>query len=318
MSKVLSASKCGFPCERNLFYSVNGYEGNSSSHSQRIFDVGTALEPVIVDWLRSDGWEVEYNQGSQNAEIEVSIDVEGGQLVGHPDCIISRPEGLQNVLIDIKTMNERAFTQWKREGSLKSKPQYVKQLHVYAAGLIAQGRKIEKLGIVGVNKNNSELHMDFFDFDPELMKRIQDMTEHVFSLNDAPVENSPSESWCCSYCEFSQLCNLYGVPPVSNDNPELPQVVSDSEIVIQAMHQLIEAREKAKQAKVQEDEAKNILDEHIRQKGFTSLEGGGYVCSITERKTQRFDSAEFKKVHPDLMNQFMKESVSVTYTVKEA
>ncbi|MBQ4468783.1 MAG: hypothetical protein II917_01400, partial [Synergistaceae bacterium] len=92
-SKVLSASKCGFPCERNLFYSVNGYEGNSSSHSQRIFDVGTALEPVIVEWLRSDGWNVEYNQGSQNAEIEVSIELNGGQLIGHPDCIISRPEG---------------------------------------------------------------------------------------------------------------------------------------------------------------------------------------------------------------------------------
>ena len=318
MSKVLSASKCGFPCERNLYYSVNGYEGNSSSHSQRIFDVGTALEPVIVEWLRSDGWEVEYNQGSQNAPIEVAIDVEGGQLVGHPDCIISRPDGLQNVLIEIKTMNERSFTLWKREGSIKSKPQYVKQLHVYAAGLMSQGRKIEKLGIVGVNKNNSELHMDFFDLDTERMKRILDMTEHVFSLSEAPFENSPSESWCCSYCEFSQLCNLYGVPSVSNDNPELPPVVSDSEIVIHAMQQLMEAREKAKQAKVQEDEAKNILDEHIRQKGFTSLEGGGYVCSITERKTQRFDSAEFKKVHPDLMNQFMKESVSVTYTVKEA
>lgn len=318
MSKVLSASKCGFPCERNLYYSVNGYEGNSSSHSQRIFDVGTALEPVIVDWLRSDGWEVEYNQGSQNAPVEVSIELNGGQLIGHPDCIISRPEGLQNVLIDIKTMNERAFTQWKREGSLKSKPQYVKQLHVYAAGLIAQGRKIEKLGIVGVNKNNSELHIDFFDFDENVMNSVRESAQRVFSLNDAPFENSPAESWCCSYCEFSGQCNLYGVPTVSRNNSELPPVFTDSDAVIQAMQEIVRAREMAKEAKSIEDNAKNVLDELIRQKGLSSVEGGGYVCSITERKTQRFDSAEFKKVHPDLMNQFMKESVSVTYTVKEA
>ena len=81
MSKVLSASKCGFPCERYLFYSVNSPEAEAtSSRTQRIFDVGTALEPVIVEWLRSDGWDVEYNQGSQNAPLEVQIDVVGGSL----------------------------------------------------------------------------------------------------------------------------------------------------------------------------------------------------------------------------------------------
>lgn len=318
MTKVLSASKCGFPCERNLFYSVNGYEGNTSTHSQRIFDVGTALEPFVVEWLRSDGWNVEYNEGSQNAEIEVTVDVPNGQLIGHPDCIISRPEGLQNVLIDIKTMNERSFTLWKREGSLKSKPQYVKQLHVYAAGLMAQGRTIEKLGIVGVNKNNSDMHMDFFDFDENIMKSISESAQRVFSLTDAPIENSPTESWCCNYCEYSNICNLSGMPPIMNDKPELPSVFSDSDEVIRAMHQLLDAREKAKSAKALEDDAKNTLDRLIRDKGLTSMQAGGYVCSITERKTSRFDSAEFKKVHPDLMNQFMKESISVSYTVKEA
>ncbi|MBQ6969824.1 MAG: PD-(D/E)XK nuclease family protein [Synergistaceae bacterium] len=318
MSKVLSASKCGFPCERNLFYSVNNYEGNSSSHSQRIFDVGSALEPVIVEWLRSDGWNVEYNQGSQNAPLEVAIDVSGGQLIGHPDCIISRPDGLQNVLIDIKTMNERSFTLWKKEGSLKSKPQYVKQLHVYAAGLMAQGRTIEKLGIVGVNKNNSEMHMDFFDFDENIMKSISESAQRVFSLTDVPLINSPSESWCCNYCEFSKQCNLSGLPPIPATNPELPPMFTDSDVVIEAMHELVRAREMAKEAKTIEDNAKNVLDEHIRQKGLSSVEGGGYVCTISERKSMRFDSAGFKKVHPDLMNQFMKESVSVTYTVKEA
>lgn len=131
MNKVLSASKCGFPCERYLFYSVNGHEGSTSSHSQRIFDVGTALEPIVVEWLRSDGWEVEYNQGSQNAPIEVEIELEGGILTGHPDCIISKPDGPHHVLVDIKTMNERSFAFWKRQGSLKSKPQYLNSKESY-------------------------------------------------------------------------------------------------------------------------------------------------------------------------------------------
>ena len=69
MEKVLRASKIGFPCDRNLYYSANGVEGITSPKSQRIFDVGTYLEPVVVERLRADGWESEYNAGSQNAEL---------------------------------------------------------------------------------------------------------------------------------------------------------------------------------------------------------------------------------------------------------
>ena len=318
MSKVLSASKCGFPCERYLFYSVNSPEAEAtSSRTQRIFDVGTALEPVIVEWLRSDGWDVEYNQGSQNAPLEVQIDVVGGSLSGHPDCIISKPDGPHNVLADIKTMNERSFSFWKRQGSLKSKPQYVKQLHVYAEGLIKQGREIEKLCIIGVNKNNSEMHFDFFDFDQSIADEIHEAAQRVFALSDAPVEPSPSENWCCSYCEFSNSCELRNLPPMHQGSSELPPAVSDSDALLVAMKKLIEARELAKQAKSMEDEAKNFLDEQIRQKGLSSVQSGGYICSIKETATTRFDSAGFKKAHPDIAQKFTKESIWVSYSVKE-
>ena len=317
MTKVLSASKCGFPCQRNLYYSINSCEGSTSSHSQRIFDVGTALEPVVVEWLRSDGWKVEYNQGSQKAPIEVEIEVEGGKLTGHPDCIISKENGPQNVLVDIKTMNERSFTLWKREGSLKSKPQYVKQLHVYAEGLMKQGRTIEKLCIVGVNKNNSEIHFDFFNFDQSIADGIKQTAQELFALNEPPTEQSPQESWCCNYCEYSKMCNLIHIPMMNTESPDLPPAITDSEAVISAMRQLVDAREMAKQAKALEDEAKNVLDENIRQKGLNSVQAGRYVCTIKESKSSRFDSTGFKKAHPDIAQQFTKESISVTYSVKE-
>ena len=171
MLKILRASKAGFPCERNLWYSVHGYAGTTDESAQRIFDVGTYLEPMVVEWLRSDGWEVEYNPGSQQAEYEISLKLDGGEIHGHPDCIISRGN-LRNVLVDIKTMNDRAFTLWKREGTEKSKPQYVDQVHIYAQGLIESGRNIEMLGIVGLNKNNSDLHIDLFKYDPARITEI--------------------------------------------------------------------------------------------------------------------------------------------------
>ncbi|MBR0075200.1 MAG: hypothetical protein IJP96_05560, partial [Synergistaceae bacterium] len=111
-----------------MYYSANSFEveGESDKQGQRILEVGKCLEPLIVEWLREDGWTVYYNEGSQDAPLKFEIPVSGGLLVGHPDCFISRP-GLANVLADIKTMNDRSFTTWKREGSLKSKSQYVDQ-----------------------------------------------------------------------------------------------------------------------------------------------------------------------------------------------
>ena len=86
--KIMQASKVGFPCDRNLYYAVNGYKGKVSTKSQRIFDIGTALEPVVIDWLNQDGWTTFYNAGSQHAEMALYADIQGGKIGGHPDVFM--------------------------------------------------------------------------------------------------------------------------------------------------------------------------------------------------------------------------------------
>ncbi len=318
MEKELSASKAGFPCMRNLWYTVNGYgvDGETDKRTQRIFDVGTALEPVAVDWLRQDGWTVEYNPGSQKAELKVSIPVRGGMLTGHPDCIISKGE-IQNALVDIKTMNDRAFTQWKREGTQKSKPQYATQLHIYAMGLIAQGRKIEHLGIVGVNKNNSEMYIDLFDYDAFRGEGIKDFTSMLFEMEKEPNLGCPHESWACSYCEFADICEIPKKPsPLASK--EAPLEFTADVGIIAAMAELKESRELGKKSREMEAHAKKVLNEMVRDKGLHGIQGGGLVFTMTERTSSRFDSTAFKEAHPELVSEFTKSSTSVFYDVKEA
>ena len=319
MDKILHASNAGFPCLRNLFYSVNGFEGITSPKSQRIFDVGTALEPCVVQWLRNDGWKVEYNQGSQDAPLEVSVLVKGGYIKGHPDAFMSRPDGLQNVLVDIKTMNDRAFTQWKREGTLASKPQYVTQLHCYAMGAMNLSRPVEHLAIAGINKNNSELHIDVFHFDELLADIIIDRANILFSLNSPEeaeqYEPCPAENWACNYCEFSHLCKArqeHHTEQAATDTQ-----ATDAEEIINAVNDLANARAISKHAKELEDGAKAVLDGYMKQNGISSLKAGGYICSIKERNTTRFDTNAFKKVHPDLAGQFSVKSSYTTYELKE-
>lgn len=320
MDKVLRASKAGFPCCRNLWYSVNGFPETVSPKTQRIFDVGTALEPVIVEWLKADGWNVEYNPGSQDAEIEVSVPIYGGKLAGHPDCIMSRGE-ISNALVDIKTMNERAFTQWKRERTLKSKPQYVTQLHIYAAGLKAQGRKIERLGIVGVNKNNSEMHIDIFEFDEGTYLDIISRAELVINASTVEEVDGATEKWACNYCEYAKQCELDREPFIPNDKPpvildaQIPE--TQDEAIISAMKALQNARELSKRVRELEAEAKPVLDENVKEKGLHGVTGGGLICRVRETTSSRFDSTAFKKAHPDIAVQYTKSSKSTTYEIKE-
>ena len=321
MSKVLRASKAGFPCQRNIWYAINGSPETVSEKSQRIFDVGTALEPVIVEWLRNDGWEVEYNPGSQDAEIEVSIPVEGGTIAGHPDCIISKGE-VQNALVDIKTMNERAFTYWKREGTQKAKPQYATQLHIYAMGLKAAGREISQLGIVGVNKNNSDMHIEFFPYDEFFAEDIKYMAYDLFSADEVPEFGCPTEKWACNYCEFANQCkndNASEIVPTNDKdilNEESSAPITHDEIVINAMRVLKEARQLSKQVREMEGEAKPVLDENVKAKGLRGVQGGGLICSVKERTTTQFDTSAFKKAHPELVPQYTKSTTSTIYDIK--
>lgn len=314
MSKILRASKAGFPCDRNLWYSVNGYAGTSDEATQRIFDVGTYLEPLVVKWLESEGWDVEYNPGSQDADVEVHVALDGGEMAGHPDCIISRGD-LQNVLVDIKTMNDRSFTIWRREGTLKSKPQYVDQVHIYAAGLRQAGRKIEHLGIVGLNKNNAELHIDLFEFDESRLAEIVERSERVMNEAIAPETDSPRESWCCGYCEYADFCELHRKPTLAEQDAEV-EYTEDAGI-IGALRELKDARDLAKDARDKEAEAKRAIDEYIKAHGNSRIVGGGLMLSLTTRESGRFDSTAFKKEHPELVVQYMKTSTSVLYEVKE-
>ena len=313
MTKILRASKIGFPCARNLWYAANGYEGETSARSQRIFDVGNYLEPMVVKWLRDDGWEVEYNPGSQNATLEVVVPVEGGEIRGHPDAFISRGD-VRNILIDIKTMNDRAFRLWKSEGTLRKYPQYADQLHVYAVGAMNAGHEVNGLGIVGVNKNTSELWIDFFRFDYGRIINNQNRAEGIFRIKTPPEVNCPAEKWACGYCEFSHMCELCKKRniPVGEDI-----VTTDDAEVIGAMENLQEARKMSKEAKELENDAKAVLDEKVRAQGVKSISGGGYILTLKETTKSGFDQAAFKKVHLELVSQFTKKTTSVTYELKE-
>jgi hypothetical protein len=313
-SKVLRASRIGSLCDRALFYSVSGAEEIISEKSQRIFEVGRVLEPVIVGWLRNDSWNVRRNLFlNSNEGMSLSISVNGGTIEAHPDCIISREDtGL--ILADIKTMNDRSFRSLKREGTAKSHPQYADQLTIYAQALRMQGYDITQLAIVALNKNNCEGHIDFFTFEPEWYEVLKERAEGIFACEDAPEQGSRFQDWCCSYCGYAHLCALAKKNTAVGDE-SVP--ATDNQEVIDAVELLSESRELERTGKELADEAKAVLDREVRKRGIQSVRCGNLILVLNEIRSSRLDTTALKKAHPELVHEFMKQSSSVRYDLRE-
>ena len=312
-SKVLRASKIGHPCERNLWYSVNGAEEATNEKSKRIFELGKLLEPVIINWLRNDGWKVRRNPiDDSNEGISLSIEVNGGTISAHPDCLISN-EDSGVILADIKTMNDRAFRSLKREGTVKAFSNYADQLTIYAQAMRNSGFKVDKLAIVALNKNDCDGHIDFFDFDSERFEALKRRAEKIFATDEAPDKGERFQDWCCGYCGFNPICELCKKDTAVGDE-SIP--ATDNQNVINAIELLSESREMEKAAKELSDEAKVVLDREIRQQGIKSVRVNNIVLVLNEITSSRFDTTAFKKSHPELVQNFMKTSTSVRYELK--
>lgn len=197
MTIVFRASSIGHLCPRKLWFeAVQGIEPVFDKKALRIFRMGDMVETLAVEWLRDEGWLVEHNCGSQEAECEVVIPIaEGVEIRGHHDAVIENDSG--RFVVDIKSMNDRAFTEWRKKGTLVKYPQYLDQVHVYGKGL-----GITQLAICGVNKNNSDYMVESFDFDPQRWDLIVAKALAIASSLEEPAIPRELPAWCCSYCSY--------------------------------------------------------------------------------------------------------------------
>ena len=215
-------------------------------------------------------------------------------------------------------MNERSFINWKRKGTLEDKPQYVDQLHCYAYAAKREGFPVDKLAIVGVNKNTSDLHIDFFDYDYDRMNKIIERSERIFKLDTPPDQGDRMESWACNYCDYAEHCEIYRAKHNQDTNVGNSVMKANEPDIVNAIELLKEARELSKAGKELEDDAKAVLDERVRKQGIKSVSIGSLILTLTETSSARFDSTAFKKAHPEIAQNFMKSSSSVVYSVKES
>ena len=308
--RQLSASKVGFPCLRHLWYASRGEEEAIPEKTKRIFEAGSLLERLVVSFMERDGYFVIYNSKSHQDDPDFKIQLDGGVLTGRHDIIFRhKQEKPPLILGDIKTMNTRAFTLWRRYGTIKKYPQYVQQLMVYYVGLTQEGHELaNKLAIIGFNKDNSQYAIDYFPIDMSVWENIKARCEYVFSCQEPPEPEKEKPAWACSYCGYKHICPLVKIQRIEDEAEE----VNDADVEL-AAYMLEEARKLRQEANELEKEAKAVLE---KLKDKEKVKAGNYLITITPFRSTRIDSKALKEKMPEVYNAFVKEVVSYRYNVK--
>ncbi|MBQ8692032.1 MAG: PD-(D/E)XK nuclease family protein [Synergistaceae bacterium] len=311
-----AGTRCDFCMRKTMDAAQERYENrNDEAADPRAAEVGSAMEPLVINWLQRDGWEVERPEGKYVIETEHCI------MRGVPDCFLSKGDK-RNILADIKTMREDDYKGWKVYGSRTRKPHFVAQLNLYAYAALQAGKQVDWIAIIGVNSNTNEYYVDTMALDDYDMKRTISRIEQVAAAEPADIH--PMRNWQCKNCKIQEQCPAMQAQAEADaayeQSMQLGEAIIESEDpeLDNAIQQLKKARYEIAKWHEVENLMKDKIDELVVRRGAKTVYSGRLILEVNEILSQRFDVNKFRKEHQEMLSDFMKPSRALVYKVKEA
>lgn len=193
----IGASIIGHPCYRKLWFTINNKKQDVlTPRSQRILDMGKALEGLIIKWLNDVGI---LTKQSSVAVVDTSLPY----FKGHYDSLIVDKKGLPKYILEIKTAKDSSFSQFKSHGLKRWDETYYAQIQSYM-GMSG----IHSAIIVVLNKDNSEILDEEVTFDESYYLGLREKAKLIKEAKIAPprVNGSPLY-YLCRMCPFSEGCH---------------------------------------------------------------------------------------------------------------
>ena len=188
-------SQIGHSCHRYLQYiHYWAFESTIDMRVNRLFNIGHNSEDMMIADLAT--------QGIITLEAQKEIVGFSGHWKGHIDGIAKQP-GEKDRLIEFKTCNAKSFKDLKAKGVEASKPVHYAQMQMYMGGL-----DLEQSIYMAYNKNDSEYHIEFVDYDEDAHKELKEKAEEiVLSPELLPRIGTNSPTWFeCKYCDARKTC----------------------------------------------------------------------------------------------------------------
>jgi len=172
-------------------------KGEINARTQRIFSVGHLFEEIFYKEAREEGYEV---WGDQQ-----DLELLDGKLGGHCDGMIKGiPEAPKTThVLELKTMNDKAWKDVLRNQVKKSKPVYYCQVQLYMKAL-----KLDRALFVAINKNDCQYYVERIKSDNEYVKEQLNRTVDVFESEMLLPRISERRSYyACGWCTYKSICH---------------------------------------------------------------------------------------------------------------
>lgn len=208
----LGMSGLGAECVRSVWYDFRKVAKKSfPSRMLRLFRTGDIYEFRFVHMLRGIGFEV-FDKDSNGKQFKATDF--GGHLSGSMDGVAKAPPQFgydKPFLLEFKTVNDKGFQKFVKDGVKKTNPKYYAQMQLYCGY-----NELESALFFAVNKNDETLYIEHVKFDKFAFRRLVNLAEHVLSADSPPerISNLPSW-WQCTYCDFKDVCHK-GAPAIKS------------------------------------------------------------------------------------------------------
>jgi len=194
----LGMSAIGEPCIRKLQYDWRmAYLNRHSARVQRIFDTGHRAEDFMIHDIHQAGGLV---WGEQEA-----ITGAAGHWGGHIDGMCNQIIGYEgiNMLLEMKTHNDKSFKDVVKKRVEKSKPMHYDQMQRYMGGM-----DVEMCLYYAYNKNTSEYYIEFVKFDRSRFEELCEKEVTVIVAEELyPRVGNGSPTWHeCRFCSAKGVC----------------------------------------------------------------------------------------------------------------
>lgn len=218
MGKVIGCSYIGNNCRRFLWLKFReAFKQIITPELQKIFDDGNRLESVVIDDLKAIGENVKDRDEKTQKQFWIQ-DPQSNFVGGFLDGLIVR-DG-EEMVLEIKSANDKNFKTIKRYGMKKVKPVYHTQLNLYL-GFTRHEHGLWRV----INKETEEIYEEVLTFDK---KKFSDDARKARAVVDAPDVLEPCRSsFNCRFCDCKDICEGRRLPEITCKTCRYYQVKND-------------------------------------------------------------------------------------------
>lgn len=192
----LGGSVLGKECDRELWYTYHQPVLNQDARIERIFHVGHLLESYVISLLKHSGYQVFHT----NEEDDSQFGFKDEEIAGHIDGVIM----LNNTphLLEVKSANDKRFSEMQKKGIEISDPVYFGQVQVYMRKM-----DLEVALFVAINKNNCSLYFEVISLNKMYADNLISRGKAIARMKSEPDRKYKTKAFFkCKFCSYIEKC----------------------------------------------------------------------------------------------------------------